>query len=292
MFGRSGQFVIHVYPRRDQQYSVDGWAHLALTTDYLEISRSCRVRKLLHLKSTRHFRHEYLLIEVDVVVGKCTKIGILVIDRNPGTSKVDPPKNDTSIDGQIQPKPLSNKRSFTLSSVSIPTSLRSSASSASRSCTGDLNASDRVIVPASGDPKQLKDLLRDEYEVLCTLELPSDIFPLAELAALLTVVSDYKEEYTALDSQCYWYILAVYTAIHHRWPHCKEKQLDHYSDKGKFMGVGVATSMDVEDLREIRSRWTSAVGRVSGFRTMREVRLCGSISHLLIVILGSDGRKH
>ena len=164
------------------------------------LSSTCipKVCKLIHLKSIQHYQHEYLLIEVDVVMDKGTKTGILVIDCNPGSSKVNAHKDNTSIDHQDQPKPSSNNQSFNLSSTSIPTSLHSSASSASRSCS-DVNASDHVIVPASGNQKQLTDLLHDKYEELCTLKLPTDIFPLAELAALPTIVSKYKEEYTALE---------------------------------------------------------------------------------------------
>jgi len=76
ILGSAWKYIIYVYPDCDQQYTIDAWANVALSSNHLETC-SCKVRKSPHLESKQEFWHEYLLIEVEV--HNMAHIGILVI---------------------------------------------------------------------------------------------------------------------------------------------------------------------------------------------------------------------
>jgi hypothetical protein len=55
------------------------------------------------------------------------------------------------------------------------------------------SVTDHVVILAYGDGHQISDLLKDKIEDVHTLTLPSDTtFPLTHLAALLPVITAYK----------------------------------------------------------------------------------------------------
>jgi len=55
------------------------------------------------------------------------------------------------------------------------------------------------------------------------------------------------------------------------WPNYQEERKAGYGDRGKYMGVGLATTMGTKDITEIRKRWGQAYLDVHALKTLREV---------------------
>lgn len=53
------------------------------------------------------------------------------------------------------------------------------------------------------------------------------------------MVSAYKEKCDALRSQCYWFTLAIYTAVHEHYPDATETQGEAYEKRGKYVKLQI-----------------------------------------------------
>jgi hypothetical protein len=290
LLGHPPNAITFLYPHNDQQAAVDGWAQFLLTADYLELARRCKVIQLVHLKSVAGFRHEYLKIVMQVGLDGSTRTVVVIIDRNPGEF---PPNEDshhtntsstagtlssagTSIhNSQLPDKTTSrNKTKLKFKSTSSASVASSSTTSSQSSTKSGRSATDRVVIPAYGDESRIPDLLKDKVEEVRTLTLPQDTtFPLAHLAALLPVITAYKNQYDALRSQCYWYILAVYTAVFERWPHSDEMVGDAYRDRGRLLGFGVMTSLQPKHAKDIRTKWDEVIKELDNAKSVDQVSL-------------------
>jgi hypothetical protein len=64
------------------------------------------------------------------------------------------------------------------------------------------------------------------------------------------------------------------SAVLDMWPNYKEEKKAGYSDRGKYMGVVLATTMAAKDIAEIRKRWAEA------YLLVHTLKMCHEVSHL------------
>jgi hypothetical protein len=284
--GRSA-YITFIFPPEDQLTPVAGWSQLLLTANYIELARRSKVKKLVHLKSKDGFRHEYVKIHLEARLDDhCTRKVVVVIDRNPGEYAPQEPgaagvsEGEDMLSGGSQlpgeTKSCRSKKSVLKSKSSsinsLASSLTSLTSSSRSSAKGGRSATDQVVIPAFGDDKRLPKILKDDTEEVRTLELPKDEhFSLAHFAALLPIISAYKDQYHPLHSQCYWYILAIYSVVHDRWPHSKEDVGDAYSERGRFMKWGVTTELKPKHFQDIKDRWNTVIEALAEEKSTVEV---------------------
>ena len=147
--------IIFLFPARDQLFPVEAWVILALSADYLALSRTCRILRIDQYKARDGNRHEHLRVQVELnSPNEQSRRGWILVDCNP-------PSN-----GNDRPLSAVNLRTFP-------------------------GAFDFVFIPKKGNQNIIPRVLVDDVDVVRKLTIPSNVsFSVADLAALLQQASE------------------------------------------------------------------------------------------------------
>jgi hypothetical protein len=248
--------IIFLRPSTDQPYAVEGWSTAALNPVDLPISRSAMVTEIEWWKSKLGLLHEYLFVKVCVDGVDCW----FAVDRNPGSPEAD---SSTSLPPSIlASSPSLSSPSPSLSSVSL------SSSSSSLGTT----AADHVFVPKGGDYQTLRRALNDDIHLIARLKIPlCASFHVTQLATFLPIVSSHKDKYHPLESQCYWFCLAIVSMICLKYDDVTVYEGKAYKLRGRYLGVPLMQSIAIDDLAAMEAAWNAANGAVANIQTMQDV---------------------
>jgi hypothetical protein len=235
---------IFLFPPAQESFGVKAWSALASQTEGIAISRTCRITHLIHYKSKIKKSHEHLLFHTQLHADGQLLVGCFAVGRYR-----DPDASTSAI---------------SLASIATSSSLDSL----------DADANDRVYVPCNGQESKLPRSLRDSIETIRTLIIPPKVkFVIADLAALLPVVSNAEKTYKPLSTQCYWFANVVYACINKGVPDCTEVLGTAFPQMAKHLHIPIPRKDVGRDRFEsLLAEWRAERVAYDGRQSLAQVR--------------------
>lgn len=239
--------TIHsLFPRTTHETDASYWCNSILGQD-VTTANSCSLTQLDHCKSTRSPRHEFLLAYLTLDLDGKVHDTCILIDRRPAP--------------EVEEQPAEPKTASATSLICSPSTISSPSPSPSPSLRfdhtkgilgsgGKVPATDRVMVPRSGEPKELRSLTTrtfGEYFTLNTLTIDKGRMSAPQLATVLDIAHKLAPEYTLRKHQCYWFSLIIFLVVKSRTGG-RESHGERIVQRGKLFGLSPEHSAGEDEM--------------------------------------------